>query len=82
MILGQSKFEDIKVLAFWTIARLILQRPRSASQVCGYIDTGLKPIKARFDSKCVLFTWEVIHGKRSSMMKQVMETVLRNLQNP
>ena len=60
------------------VARFILQLPKSAARVCGYVDAGLKPIQARIDAKCVMFAWKVLNGKRSPMLRHVMETVLKD----
>ena len=64
------------------IARFILQLPKSAAKVCGYVDAGLKPIQARIDTRCVMFAWKVLNGKRSPMLRHVMETVLKDNQDP
>ena len=38
------------------VTRFILQLPKSAARVCGYVDPGLKPIQARIDAWCVMFS--------------------------
>ena len=63
------------------VARYILQLPRSASGVCGYIEAGFKPIQARADARCMLFTWKVMNGRKCHMLRQVMESVLLDLQD-
>ena len=63
------------------VTRFILQLPKSAARVCGYVDAGLKPIQARIDAKCVMFAWKVLNGKHSPMLRHVMETVLKDPQD-
>ena len=64
------------------VARYILQLPRSASCVCGYVDAGFKPIQAQAEARCMLFTCKVMNGRKSHMLRQVMESVLLDLQDP
>ena len=65
------------------VARFILQIPKSASKVFGFVDAGLKPthLQSQIGSRCLIFTWKVINGKRSSVLKNVLETVLINDQD-
>ena len=63
------------------IARFILQLPKTASKVCGYVDAGIKPIQDRLDARTMMFAWKVLNDKRSQMLKQIMNMVIMDAQD-
>ena len=64
------------------VARFILQTSKSMSKVCGYVDAGLRPIQSRIDSLCIVFTWKVLNSKHNVLEKNILNSVLRDLDDP
>jgi len=62
-----------------SVARFILQLPRSSSTLMGVLDAGLVPFGQRIQSRQVLFRHDLVNKNMDSIVKEVTSTVLADL---
>ena len=65
-----------------SIARFILQVPRSTSKVIGYTDAGLMPIEHRIVARSLGYLQALTNRKKDPILKGVVASVLEDTSDP
>ena len=65
-----------------SVARFILQLPRSASKVVGYTDAGLMPIEHRIIARTLVFLQALSNKKKDPIIKGVLSSVFEDVTDP
>ena len=65
-----------------SVARFILQLPRSASKVVGYRDAGLLPIEHRIVARTLVVLQALSNKKKDPIIKGVLSSVLEDVTDP
>ena len=81
MVISKTTVKELEKIQH-TVASFILQLPLSASQVMGWMDAGLKPIRMRLNERSILFAHCLVANKKDNLSKAVAQATLSDRTDP
>jgi len=81
MVVSKTTVRKLEMIQHM-VAGFILQLPQSSSQVMGWMEAGLQPIQHRLDAKMVFFAHSLLSGKKDTITKAVVDSVLADATDP
>ena len=81
MVISKTTVKELEKIQH-TVASFILQLPLSASQVMGWMDAGLKPIRMSLNERSILFAHSLVAKKKDNLSKAVAQATLSDRTDP